>query len=130
MNPETYVGYDRLQYLEPLTASSENAPATYHIPATLPLGAFGLSGTWTEHAQEATAGSGAELELRLPGQGRLPGARRLRHPHGLGQRPQTKTVDVGGVPRLYTLYQARRRRRRHPAPHASPGIEAYDFTFG
>jgi hypothetical protein len=31
--------------------------------ASLPLGGFALSGTWTDRAQEATAGSGAELEL-------------------------------------------------------------------
>ena len=37
----------------------ENAPADYHFPTSLPLGGAGLSGTWTEHAQEATAGAGA-----------------------------------------------------------------------
>jgi hypothetical protein len=33
---------------------------TTHFPASLPLGALGLAGTWTDHAQEATAG---EVEL-------------------------------------------------------------------
>ena len=113
-SPETYVGYDRVQYLEPLAGVVHDAPASYHIPATLPLGAFGLSGTWTEHAQEATAGNGAALELRflakdvylvLGGSGSLTVS---------VDGQAVKTVDVGGAPRLYTLYRALLRQR--PAP--------------
>jgi hypothetical protein len=63
MNPETYAGYERLEYLVGTTSVAQNAPATYRFPKTLPLGGMSLSGTWTEHAQEATAGRGAELEL-------------------------------------------------------------------
>jgi Thioredoxin like C-terminal domain len=37
----------------------------YHFPASLPLGAPGLAGTWTDHAEEATAGAGAQLELHF-----------------------------------------------------------------
>jgi hypothetical protein len=62
MNPETYLGYAELQYLDPPEVTRD-APAVYHFPASLPLGALGLAGTWTDHAQEATAGQGAELEL-------------------------------------------------------------------
>ena len=62
LSPETYVGYDELQYLDPPEVARDT-PAVYQFPASLPLGALGLSGTWTDHAQEATAGTGAELEL-------------------------------------------------------------------
>src|ERR1700677_4545132 len=46
MSPETYIGYQRLQYLDPDDAV-EGSPAVYHFLATLPLGALGLAGTWT-----------------------------------------------------------------------------------
>ena len=109
---------------------ARNTPAAYHFPASLPLGALGLSGTWTDHAQEATAGSGAELELGflaqdvylvLGGTGTLDVSVDGRH---------TQTIHVGGVPRLYTLYQAGSATNGTLLLHASPGVQAYDFTFG
>jgi cytochrome c biogenesis protein CcdA/thiol-disulfide isomerase/thioredoxin len=130
-NPETYVGYDRVEYLEPLAGVVRNAPASYQIPATLPVGAFGLSGTWTEHAQEATAGSGAELELRfvaddvylvLGGTGTVTVS---------VDGQEEKTIDVGGAPRLYTLYRASSSTTAGTMIlHMVPGVQAYDFTFG
>ena len=107
LSPETYVGYERLQYLDPPRAWPATTPAVYQFPASLPLGALGLAGTWTDHAQEATAGPGAELELGflaqdvylvLGGTGTLDVSVNGHH---------TQTIDVAGVPRLYTLYQAR-----------------------
>jgi cytochrome c biogenesis protein CcdA/thiol-disulfide isomerase/thioredoxin len=131
MNPETYVGYDELQYLDPPEVARDT-PAVYHFPASLPLGALGLAGTWTDHAQEATAGQGAQLELGflaqdiylvLGGSGTLDVSVDGHH---------TQTIDVSGVPRLYTLYQAQ--AGSPPSGklmlRASPGIQAYDFTFG
>jgi cytochrome c biogenesis protein CcdA/thiol-disulfide isomerase/thioredoxin len=129
MSPETYIGYDRLEYLDPDEVTS-NMPAVYHFPASLPLGALGLAGTWTDHAQEATAGNGAELELGflahdvylvLGGSGTLDVSIDGHH---------TQTIDVGGVPRLYTLYQAGSLTSGTLLLQASPGVEAYDFTFG
>jgi cytochrome c biogenesis protein CcdA/thiol-disulfide isomerase/thioredoxin len=130
MNPETYVGYDRLQYLVPSNAVAENTPATYQFPQTLPLGGLGLSGTWTEHAEEATAGPAAELELGflakdvylvLGGQGTVSVS--------VNGHPAT-TIRVGGVPGLYTLYQASSTGSGTLVLHVSPGVQAYDFTFG
>jgi hypothetical protein len=43
LSPETYVGYERLQYLDPDDVV-RNTPAAYHFPVSLPLGALGLSG--------------------------------------------------------------------------------------
>ncbi len=42
------------------------------------------------------------------------------------------TIDVAGVPRLYTLYRAQAGSAASGklVLHASPGLEAYDFTFG
>jgi cytochrome c biogenesis protein CcdA/thiol-disulfide isomerase/thioredoxin len=130
MSPETYVGYERLQYLLPASQVTQNAPATYHFPASLPLGGMGLSGTWTDHAQEATAGHAAELELGflaqdvylvIGGTGTVDVSINGSH---------TATVTVGGVPRLYTLYQAGSVRPGQMLLRFSPGVQAYDFTFG
>jgi cytochrome c biogenesis protein CcdA/thiol-disulfide isomerase/thioredoxin len=129
MNPETYLGYEQIQYLDPPDVA-QGAPALYHFPASLPLGGLGLAGTWTDNAQEATAGSGAELELSflaqdiylvLGGRGTLDVS--------VDGRP-TQTIDVSGVPRLYTLYQGAPAATGTLQLHASPGVQAYDFTFG
>lgn len=83
-----------------------------------------------DHAQEATAGNGAELELGflaqdvylvLGGTGTLDVS---------VNGHQMQTIEVGGVPRLYTLYQAGSATRGTLVLHASPGVQAYDFTFG
>jgi cytochrome c biogenesis protein CcdA/thiol-disulfide isomerase/thioredoxin len=129
LSPETYVGYDELQYLDPPEVAKDT-PAVYHFPASLPLGALGLAGTWTDHAQEATAGTGAEMELGflaqdvylvLGGSGTLDVSFDGHH---------TQTIDVSGIPRLYTLYQAGSATSGKLLLQASPGVQAYDFTFG
>jgi cytochrome c biogenesis protein CcdA/thiol-disulfide isomerase/thioredoxin len=130
LSPETYVGYDRLQYLVPSDAVVPNAPAVYHFPASLPMAGLGLSGTWTEHAEEATADSDARLELSflaqdvylvLGGSGTINVSVNGHH---------TQTIDVAGVPRLYTLYQAGSANTGTLLLQVSPGVQAYDFTFG
>jgi hypothetical protein len=96
----------------------------------MPPGALGLAGTWTDHPQEATAGSGAALELSflaqdiylvLGGTGTLDISVNGHH---------TQTITVSGVPRLYTLYQAGTSSSGTLLLHASPGVQAFDFTFG
>ena len=130
LSPETYVGYERLQYLVPSDTVTANAPAVYHFPSSLPLGGMGWSGTWTEHAQEATAGPGAAMELSflakdvylvLGGSGTIQ--------ESLNGRPY-KTINVSGVPGLYTLYQSDATSTGTLLLDVSPGVQAYDFTFG
>jgi cytochrome c biogenesis protein CcdA/thiol-disulfide isomerase/thioredoxin len=130
LNPETYVGYQRLQYLDPLGAVADDRPALYQFPATLPPGYMGLSGTWTIHAEEATAGSEAQLELSflaqdvylvMGGSGSVDVSINGHH---------TETVTVSGIPRLYTLYQTGPAQLGHLQLHFSAGVQAYDFTFG
>jgi cytochrome c biogenesis protein CcdA/thiol-disulfide isomerase/thioredoxin len=130
MNPETYVGYEQLQYLVPAGTAVPNKAAPYQFPRTLPLGGMGLSGTWTERAQEATAGPGARLELSflakdvylvLGGSGTVDESINGRH---------VTTIKVGSVPRLYTLYQAAATGRGTLLLRPSPGVQVYDFTFG
>lgn len=129
-NPETYVGYERLQYLVPNESVAQDTPAQYEFPTSLPLGGLGLMGVWTDHAQEATAGPNAEMELGfeahdvylvLGGQGTL---------QVFVDGTHTKTITVSGIPRLYTLYSDPVERSGALLMKASPGVEAYDFTFG
>jgi cytochrome c biogenesis protein CcdA/thiol-disulfide isomerase/thioredoxin len=127
-NPETYVGYQEEQYVD--ASVTRNAPATYKFPASLPLGALGLSGVWTEQAQDATAGANAEMKLGfeaddvyvvLGGDGRV----EISISGGA-----TRTIDVSGIPRLYTLFDAGSPSTGTLLLRFSPGIQAYDFTFG
>jgi hypothetical protein len=130
LSPETYVGYENLQYKVPDNQVTENAPAVYQFPRSLPLGGLGFSGTWTERSEEATAGADAKLELGflahdvylvLGGMGTL-GVSIDGH--------QTQTLHVSGVPRLYTLFHANMLQSAQMLIRASPGVQAYDFTFG
>jgi len=128
MSPETYLGYSRLQYLVPSAVTDRDAAAVYHFPARLPLGGMAWSGTWTDHAQEATAGHGARLELSflarevylaLGGHGRIGVTVNGR---------QVAAIEVSGVPRLYTLYHATAARTGRVLLTLPPGVRAYDFT--
>jgi cytochrome c biogenesis protein CcdA/thiol-disulfide isomerase/thioredoxin len=130
MSPETYLGYTRLQYLLPSPVTDHDAAAVYHFPARLQLGGMAWSGTWTDRAQEATAGRGARLELSflarqvylvLGGHGRIDVTVNGR---------QVRTIEVSGVPRLYTLYQAAGPQTGKMLLTMAPGVQAYDFTFG
>jgi hypothetical protein len=130
ISPETYVGYDRLQYLLPDDNVARDTPAVYQFPSSLPAGGLGLSGTWTDHAQEATAGANAQLELGfqandvylvLGGAGTLDVSINGVH---------TQTIRVSGVPKLYTLFHTSSLTDATLLFKASAGIQAYDFTFG
>jgi cytochrome c biogenesis protein CcdA/thiol-disulfide isomerase/thioredoxin len=129
-NPETYVGYQEEQYLDSATEPVHDQPAAYQFPRSLPLGALGWSGTWTDHAQEATAGANAKMELSfedqnvylvMGGSGTLDVSINGKH---------TQTIKVAGVPKLYTLFHASKLTEGTLEFTASPGIQAYDFTFG
>ena len=130
LSPETYVGYQQLQYLDPRGAVVDDAAAHYQFPATLPPGYMGLSGTWTIHAEEATADGGAQLELSflakdvylvMGGSGTVDVSINGHH---------AQTVAVSGIPRLYTLYQTGPTQLGHLQLSFSAGVQAYDFTFG
>jgi cytochrome c biogenesis protein CcdA/thiol-disulfide isomerase/thioredoxin len=129
-NPETYIGYQKLEYLQPQSDPVQNEPALYQFPSSLQLGGLGWSGTWTDHAEEATAGAKAKMELSfladdvylvLGGSGTVNVSVDGRH---------TQTIAVEGVPKLYTLFHASTSTTGTLEFNASPGVQAYDFTFG
>jgi cytochrome c biogenesis protein CcdA/thiol-disulfide isomerase/thioredoxin len=128
-SPETYVGYEEEQYIVNPDVI-RNAPEVYHFPSSVPLGALALAGTWTERAQEATAGPDARLQLGfladdvylvMGGSGTV---------HVSINGKPTKTIAVGGVPKLYTLFQASSTTTAYLSLSVSAGVQAYDFTFG
>jgi thiol-disulfide isomerase/thioredoxin len=131
-SPETYVGYDRLQD-ESFVANPTlevNEAATYQLPSQLPALTLGFGGTWTVNSEEATAGRSAELELGyqaadvylvLGGTGTV---RVSVNGH------ESRTVHVSGVPGLYTLVGTPGEQSGVLKLGFSPGVQAYDFTFG
>jgi thiol-disulfide isomerase/thioredoxin len=129
LTPESYVGYDRLNNAVGSPVVPDRA-ITYRAPSSIPDNSLAFGGNWTVHSEEATAGPGATLALQftaddvylvMSGHGTVDVSYNGRH---------LTTVDVGGVPTLYTLFSATALQTGVLSLGLSPGIEAYDFTFG
>ncbi len=129
ITPESYVGYERLNN-EVGTSVENDKTITYSAPSSIPANSLAFGGTWTVHSEEATAGPNATLDLNftaddvylvLSGQGTIDVDYNGRH---------LTTVDVGGIPKLYTLFSGSSLQSGVLTLSMSPGIEAYDFTFG
>jgi thiol-disulfide isomerase/thioredoxin len=130
-NPETYVGYDRLQYLDDARAPTPNLPTAFRFPAYLSPDYFSFSGLWTDHAEEATADKQAKLELSFQDQDVylvMGGAGTVTVSDGNGLAPTT--IHVQGVPKLYTLFHSKTTAAGTLKMTFTPGVQAYDFTFG
>jgi cytochrome c biogenesis protein CcdA/thiol-disulfide isomerase/thioredoxin len=128
---ETYLGYVRFdgeRYLG--SPVLESRAATYHLASDLSTGEVSFGGTWTQEAWEITAGKGAQIELSymaddvylvLGGKGRVSVSVNGVH---------MKTVQVSGLPDLYTMVSSSTYHTGLLTLSASPGVKAYDFTFG
>ncbi len=130
MNPESYVGYERLEYIDN-PAPQHNVAQTFTFPTSLSTGYFALSGVWDDHLQEATAGRRASLELSYEAKDVylvMGGSGDVTVSAGNGTPPTT--IHVSGVPRLYTLFHSSSISLGTLTLKATPGVEAYDFTFG
>ena len=129
LTPESYVGDDRLNNAVG-TAVVPNKTIVYHPPSTIPANSLAFGGTWTEHSEEATAGSNATLGLQftaddvylvMSGDGTV----------GVSYNGKyLKTVNVSGIPKLYTLLSGTVLQNGTLTLTLSPGLQAYDFTFG
>ncbi len=128
---ETYLGYSESNpdYFAG-TALKENKTTTYHAPSSVPLNEVALNGTWTDHSQEATVGQDATMALHftaddvylvMGGTGTVDVSFNGRH---------LTTIDVHGIPTLYTLFSGGALQTGQLTLTFSPGVEAYDFTFG
>ena len=129
LTPESYVGDDRLNNAVG-TAVVPNKAIVYHPPSTIPSNSLAFGGTWTEHSEEATAGNDATLGLQftaddvylvMSGDGTV----------GVSYNGKPlKTVTVSGIPKLYTLFSGDVLQTGTLTLTMSPGLQAYDFTFG
>jgi hypothetical protein len=128
---ETYLGYSESspQYFVG-TAFDYNKPVDYHAPSSIPLNDLAFSGTWTDRSQQATAGANAALSLHftaddvylvLGGSGSVDVSFNGRH---------LSTVKVSGIPTLYTLFSGQALQTGQLGLQVTPGVQAYDFTFG
>ncbi|MBA8889725.1 cytochrome c biogenesis protein CcdA/thiol-disulfide isomerase/thioredoxin [Dokdonella fugitiva] len=52
-SPETYLGYERAEHFASPGGAVHDAAHDYAVPATLPLNAWGLAGTWTVADEKA-----------------------------------------------------------------------------
>jgi cytochrome c biogenesis protein CcdA/thiol-disulfide isomerase/thioredoxin len=127
--PESYVGYQEEQY-EVGTTIVHNKAIDYHAPSSVPTNSFAFNGTWTDYSQEATAGSNATIDLHfvaddvylvMGGTGTVGVTFDGRH---------LPSVGVSGVPKLYTLFSGNSLQTGQLSLSFTPGVQAYDFTFG
>src|ERR1700722_16443755 len=129
ITPESYVGDERLNN-EVGTAVVPGKAIVYHAPSTIPSNSLAFGGTWTVHNEGATAGSNATLDLQftaddvylvIGGHGSVGVSYNGRH---------LTTVPISGIPKLYTLFSGSVLQTGELTLNVSPGVEAYDFTFG
>jgi cytochrome c biogenesis protein CcdA/thiol-disulfide isomerase/thioredoxin len=130
MSPESYLGYSRLARYEGAPAVVHDKPTTYSFASHLGSNQLSYSGQWTVGAENIKAGqdaklrmnvSAADIYLVLSGTGTVTGT--------LGGKP-LPVQHVSGVPTLYTIASGQATRSGTLALSVSPGVSAYDFTFG
>jgi cytochrome c biogenesis protein CcdA/thiol-disulfide isomerase/thioredoxin len=126
---ETYLGYDASRYFDG-GALRENTSANYRFPLQIPVGEYGLSGTWLAKSQEITAIARAELTLNFQANKIylvLGGTGTVRE---FLNGKFVKSIRVSAFPRLYTLLVQKSDAAGVLNLQFTPGIQAYDFTFG
>jgi cytochrome c biogenesis protein CcdA/thiol-disulfide isomerase/thioredoxin len=129
ISPETYLGAERSQYLdgaEPV----DHEDAVYSFPASIPPLSYALSGKWLTENQQIIAKANSQLTINfvandvylvLNGRGTIRVSLNGAY---------VKTVKVSGYARLYTMLQQKSDANGLLNLQFSPGLEAYDFTFG
>jgi cytochrome c biogenesis protein CcdA/thiol-disulfide isomerase/thioredoxin len=147
-SPETYVGYERADNFLSPGGLKHDAPHVYSIPKHLELNQWGLSGTWTDHAQVASLDSargrvvyrfhardvhlvlgpamnGKPVRFRVKIDGQTPGVN-----HGV----DTDSQGNGEITdhRLYQLIRQKSaiEDRTFEIEFLDPGAQAFAFTFG
>jgi len=128
--PESYLGY---QHGTPNLAGQtvvEDQMTPYRTPSPLPADEYAYGGNWSIGAEASTAGSGATLSLAFQAKDVylvLGGTGTIQV--SVNGRP-TKTVTVTGEPTLYQLVGSPTSEQAVLSLAVSPGVQAYDFTFG
>ncbi len=128
--PETYLGYSHgTQDLVDQTVL-ENTASDYQLPASIPQDGYAYGGRWSIGNEASTAGTGATLALNF-------GAEDVYLVLGGSGTVQvsvngtvTHRVTVDGEPKLYQLVGSASPESGLLTLGVSPGVQAYDFTFG
>ncbi|HEX3731866.1 MAG TPA: cytochrome c biogenesis protein DipZ [Mycobacteriales bacterium] len=127
--PETYLNYTKLGSNFASEKIGPDNPKAYHFPKSQKRDTVALDGTWTIGAEQSTAGENARLALEYRASKVyivLGGEGTVTYKDG----SQTKTIQVSGPPRLYTLISGNSEQSGRLALSVSPQIQAYSFTFG
>jgi cytochrome c biogenesis protein CcdA/thiol-disulfide isomerase/thioredoxin len=129
MSPETYLGSQRSQYLVN-RATDQSSDVTYRLPSSVPLGYYALGGRWATRSQQIIAHGDSEVTLHfeandvylvMSGSGTIRVSLNGRY---------LRTITVAGYARLYTMIEHRADSPGLLNLQFSPGLSAYDFTFG
>jgi cytochrome c biogenesis protein CcdA/thiol-disulfide isomerase/thioredoxin len=133
LTTETYLGskrFDVTRYVGSPSAIPAGRATTFTLSASVPDDAVSFGGTWTQHTWDLVAGKDARIELYymasdvylvLGGTGTVGVSVNGKH---------TQTVHVSGVPDLYTMASFDHYTNGLLSLSLSPGVQAYDFTFG
>jgi cytochrome c biogenesis protein CcdA/thiol-disulfide isomerase/thioredoxin len=129
MTPESYLGWERLQRY----SGSQIVPdriVPYKFPRTVPPNTLAYDGLWRVERQRIVAVDRARLRLGflaqnvylvLGGRGSL---------QVLVDGKPVRTIQVGGLSRLYTLLRYPNLHQGELELRFAPGVTAYAFTFG
>jgi cytochrome c biogenesis protein CcdA/thiol-disulfide isomerase/thioredoxin len=129
ISPESYLGYNEAEYDLDETLQPDKT-VDYSGPPQVPNDSFAFNGIWTDHSEEATAGASAEITLNftandvylvMGGAGAVEVSLDGHH---------LSSLEVKGVPRLYTLFSGESLVTGDLDINFAPGVQAYDFTFG
>jgi hypothetical protein len=127
--PESYLGAGHPSNLDGQTIE-EGVSASYALPATVVQDEYAYGGQWKIGTEASTAVSNASIQLRyqandvflvLGGTGQV-----TVSVDGV----RNKVVPVGGEPKLYQLVGTPQSHTGLLTVSVSPGVSAYDFTFG
>ncbi|MCU1684544.1 MAG: alkyl hydroperoxide reductase/Thiol specific antioxidant/Mal allergen [Amycolatopsis sp.] len=127
--PETYLGYQYAPLHTSGQAPQQGQSQPYDFPPGLEADTFALSGTWNAQPEQITAGPDAKLELDyeasdvylvLGGTGTV----------AVQVNGKTSSITVSGPPKFYTLVSGPTAQHAVLSLSATPGVQAYDFTFG
>jgi cytochrome c biogenesis protein CcdA/thiol-disulfide isomerase/thioredoxin len=129
LTPETYLNYNTIQRYAgtPLT---HDAAASYTPAATLPVNDVSLGGTWTAGDTFFTAGRSARLVLHFDAKDVylvLAGTGSVTASADGG--PPT-VIHVSGTPNQHPVLTSTSQHSGTLTVTLSPGLQAYDLTFG
>jgi len=132
VTPETFLSVGKHGNVAGAYTEGESS---YVLPDDQPRDTVAFGGTWTTDHQGATAGAEAQLRLRyraavvqvvLGGTGTVRATVRDER----GDVVDRVTVDVSGAPRSYGLVTGDELQAGTVEVAASPGVQAFSFTFG